>query len=150
MCIPSPASCCCAPPWRAKRNIRSGCRHRSLPEPPLSFRPSAGQPHRALPCLSAKFLYFCPMTRLQRTICLLVGCISLLAAGCNSHGDKKSEEATATLHRLPFAPLTDSLEKAKGNESAGLYFRRAELLSRNDLHELAAKDYRQSWDLQPD
>ncbi len=90
------------------------------------------------------------MTQLERTILLLVGCISLLAAGCNSHGDKKSEEETAILHRIPFAPLTDSLEKAKGDEAAGLYFRRAELLSRNDLHELAAKDYRQSWELQPD
>jgi tetratricopeptide (TPR) repeat protein len=74
----------------------------------------------------------------------------LLAMGCNGHGNKQDEERAAILSRPPFATLTDSLLQHKSNDEAGLYFRRAELLSRNDLHELAAEDYRRSWDLRPD
>ncbi len=41
-------------------------------------------------------------------------------------------------------------ENTLGADQAGLYFRRAELLSHNDQHELAAADYSRSWDLKPD
>ena len=72
--------------------------------------------------------------------------------GChnNNHDDKKAQEVSAVLHRPPFGPLTDSLDQHQGDDVAGLYFRRAELLSRNDLHELAADDYQKSWGLRPD
>jgi tetratricopeptide (TPR) repeat protein len=75
---------------------------------------------------------------------------ALLIIACNSNSNKKQTEQTAILHQLPFAPLTDSLESARGDLAAGLYFRRAELLSRNNRHELAAEDYRRSWDLSPE
>lgn len=75
-------------------------------------------------------------------------------SGCHDHQNKeatsKDQEAAAVLHRFPFAPLTDSLDQHEGTDTAGLYFRRAELLSRNNLPELAVNDYRQSWDLRPD
>ena len=54
------------------------------------------------------------------------------------------------LKQAPFAPLTDSIRQSKPADQAELYFRRAELLSRNNLHELAAEDYKRSWDLHPD
>lgn len=75
---------------------------------------------------------------------------SLLIIACNNNSNKKQDEQAAILHQLPFAPLTDSLETAKGDLAAGLYYRRAELLSRNNRHELAAEDFRRSWDLVPD
>jgi len=78
---------------------------------------------------------------------LSVAITGLFTTGCNNHEDKK-DDASAALHRLPYAPLTDSLDQAKG-DAAGLYYRRAELLSRNNLHELAVMDYQRSWSLQP-
>jgi tetratricopeptide (TPR) repeat protein len=83
------------------------------------------------------------------TLFLVVGCAGLLTTACNSHDNKKNEEEAAALHHPPYAPLTDSLQQAKGDDAAGLYFRRAELLSHNNLHELAAEDYRRSWELHP-
>jgi tetratricopeptide (TPR) repeat protein len=75
--------------------------------------------------------------------------VAFWTTACNNH-DGKKDEATTVLHRAPYAPLTDSLGNAKEEEAAGLYFRRAELLSHNNLHELAAEDYRHSWQLHPD
>jgi tetratricopeptide (TPR) repeat protein len=54
------------------------------------------------------------------------------------------------LHHAPYGPLTDSLVEAKGDAAAGLFYRRAELLAHNNLHELAAEDFRRSWELRPD
>ena len=85
---------------------------------------------------------------------LWIGCAIAGIQGCNNNNnnpdDKKAQEISAALHRPPFSPLTDSLDQHQGTDMAGLYFRRAELLSRNDLHELAADDYQKSWDLRPD
>lgn len=75
---------------------------------------------------------------------------TLLITACNSHDNKKEDEQAAILHQPPFAPLTDSLDTAKGDMAAGLYFRRGELLARSNHHELAANDYRQSWELAPE
>jgi tetratricopeptide (TPR) repeat protein len=79
---------------------------------------------------------------------LSVAIAGLLVTGCNNQADKKND-AAAALHHQPYAPLTDSLDQAKG-DPAGLYYRRAELLSHNNLHELAAIDFRRSWELKPD
>jgi tetratricopeptide (TPR) repeat protein len=85
------------------------------------------------------------------TICLsLIGFVLLLTLGCNSPANEKEAEQAAILHNAPYAPLTDSLKQAGDSNAAGLYFRRAELLSHNNLHELAVKDYRRSWELRPD
>lgn len=74
---------------------------------------------------------------------------AICLAGCGD-GNKKEDQRAAVLHRQPFSTITDSLRFVKGDEAAGLYFRRAELLSRADQHELAADDYRRSWELRPD
>ena len=89
------------------------------------------------------------MKHFLRTLLPLV-CAAGLLAGCHNEGDKKEEERAAVLHRPPFAALTDSLRSATDRDAAGLYFRRAELLSRANLHELAAADYHRSWDINPD
>ena len=89
------------------------------------------------------------MKHFLRTLLLLV-CAAGLLAGCHNEGDKKEEERAAVLHRPPFAALTDSLRSATDRDAAGLYFRRAELLTRANLHELAAADYHRSWDIDPD
>ena len=80
----------------------------------------------------------------------MVCCAVLLMTACNSLDNKKNNADAAVLHRPPYAPLTDSLTRAKGDEAAGLFFRRGELLAHNNLHELAAEDYRHSWELQPE
>ena|GEM_PF-135328 len=83
------------------------------------------------------------------TLLPAIACIGLLTTGCNNNTDK-TNGAAAVLHHTPYAPLTDSLDQAKGDLAAGLYFRRAELLSHNNLHELAAADFRRSWELRPE
>lgn len=88
------------------------------------------------------------MTRTLRTVFLLAFA-GLLTTSCNNTDKKEADQTAAVLHQLPFAPLTDSLKTAKGPEAAALYYKRGDLLSRNNRHELAASDYRQSWDLQP-
>ncbi len=84
-----------------------------------------------------------------RTLFLLVSAAAFLAA-CHNNGEKKVDEQAAVLHRPPYAALTDSLRSAKDQAAAGLYFRRAELLSKANLHELAAADYHRSWAIAPE
>jgi tetratricopeptide (TPR) repeat protein len=88
------------------------------------------------------------MKHFLRTLFLLAGAAGFLA-GCHNDGDKKTDEQTAVLHRPPFAALTDSLRSVKEKDAAGLYFRRAELLTKANLHELASADYRHSWEIEP-
>lgn len=80
-------------------------------------------------------------------LCFIGLCMMI---GCNHHGNNRDGERTALLSKPPYAPLTDSLLQHKSANEAGLYFRRAELLTQNDQHELAASDYARSWNLQPD
>src|ERR1700744_3942794 len=89
------------------------------------------------------------MNHSWKTLIVLYGMICTITS-CNSHESQQDKQKTAILHTLPFAPLTDSLDEKKGADAAGLYFRRAELLSRNNQHELAAADFKRSWDLHPD
>jgi tetratricopeptide (TPR) repeat protein len=69
---------------------------------------------------------------------------------CNGSGNGKSTDRAAILAYPPYSPLTDSIKQHLGADQAGLFFRRAELLSHNDQHELAAADYNRSWELRPD
>lgn len=84
-----------------------------------------------------------------RTLCLLLCLAGLWTTGCMNNESKNNDQQAAVLHRPPFASLTDSISVDKAADKAGLYFRRAELLSRSNLHELALKDYQQSWKLNP-
>ena len=90
------------------------------------------------------------MSKFSRTLLLVVCAAGLLSTACNGPANKKEDLQAAVLHRPPFASLTDSLAQARGAETAGLYLRRAELLSRNNFHELAAEDYKKSWELSPE
>lgn len=56
-------------------------------------------------------------------------------------------DANSLLTQPPFAPLTDSIEQSPGN--AALYERRATLLLQNEQEDLAAKDFRKAYNLQP-
>ncbi len=76
--------------------------------------------------------------------------IGLLMAACNGHDKSAREEEAAILKKPPYATLTDSINEADKGKLAGLYFRRGELLSRSDMHELAANDFKKSWELHPD
>ena len=89
------------------------------------------------------------MKHFLRTLFLLAAAAGPLA-GCHNDGNKKADEQAAVLHSPPFAALTDSLLSVKDNDAAGLYFRRAELLTKANLHELAAADYHRSWEINPD
>ncbi len=77
---------------------------------------------------------------------LLFAGLGLIA--CN--GNRRDTDLAAILKNPPYAPLTDSIQHRTGADQAGLYFRRAELLSHNDRHELALADYSRSWDLKPE
>jgi len=90
------------------------------------------------------------MNNSLRTLCLLFCFAGLWIAGCNNNSTSKNDQQTAVLHRQPFLPLTDSLSQSNAGDKAGLYFRRGELLARSNLHELALKDYQQSWKLAPE
>ena len=62
--------------------------------------------------------------------------------------DKKNAESKNILDSPPFAGITDSISRFPTD--AGLYLERAALLSQNNLHELAAADYKKSWELKPE
>ena len=72
---------------------------------------------------------------------------SVCIAGC-TWVDKNKNNPEDILGKPPFAGLTDSIKRFPGE--ASLYFRRAEILSQNNLHEIANQDYKKSWDLKPD
>ena len=81
----------------------------------------------------------------------LLACLAAtLITGCAGHDNKKQDEQAAILHQMPFAPVTDSIEHTQGSLAAGLYFRRGDLLARSNRHELAAEDFRRSWQLSPE
>ena len=76
--------------------------------------------------------------------------ISALAGACNQF-DKKDGKVVldkGILEKAPFAPLTDSVGDYP--KDPGIYFRRGELLTQNNQHELAYLDYKKSWDLKTD
>src|ERR1700730_14400724 len=62
----------------------------------------------------------------------------LVIIGCNNQKDED------LLSKPPFASITDSIQKFPGN--VNLLIRRAELLSQNNLHELAYADYKAAWE----
>ncbi|HYH56368.1 MAG TPA: tetratricopeptide repeat protein, partial [Anseongella sp.] len=76
----------------------------------------------------------------MRRSALLLFVVILLAA-CNE------SESDNVLSALPFKPLTDSIRQAPSD--AGLYSRRGRLLYANDQKDLAEKDLRKAWELQP-
>lgn len=69
---------------------------------------------------------------------------------CNNSNGGRDTDRAAILRHPPYESLTDSLDKNGSADKAGLYFRRAELLSHNDQHELAAADYGRAWEMKPD
>lgn len=85
-----------------------------------------------------------------RTLFVSFCCVLVGMTACNGSGNGGGADRSAILTLPPYALLTDSLRHQLSADQAGLYFRRAELLSHNDQHELAAADYGRSWDLRPD
>ncbi len=87
---------------------------------------------------------------------LLLCCIGLSAGvflpSCTNSGRESANETDSVLASPPYATLTDSIRRAAATPAteASLYFRRGELLAQNNLHEIAASDYKKSWELQPD
>ncbi|MHA4809854.1 tetratricopeptide repeat protein [Flavitalea flava] len=73
----------------------------------------------------------------------------ILSGACKGPENKKEDGSEAILHRPPFSGLTDSIRQARTADKPGLYVSRGELLSRNNLHELAAADFKKAWDIQP-
>ncbi|HKP32700.1 MAG TPA: tetratricopeptide repeat protein [Chitinophagaceae bacterium] len=76
----------------------------------------------------------------RRKISVLSFCVIILVACGNN--EEKNILATKT-----YASITDSLEKYPDN--ADLLFRRGELLSQNNQHELANADFQKAWKLKP-
>jgi tetratricopeptide (TPR) repeat protein len=70
------------------------------------------------------------------------GIISGSACNMPEH-DRKDD----VLKNPPYATLSDSIKQFPDN--AGLYARRAELLTQHNRHEIAYIDFKKSWELQP-
>jgi tetratricopeptide (TPR) repeat protein len=68
-----------------------------------------------------------------------------LAAGCQMAGNNNAENDL--LKTQPYASLTDSINQFPDN--ASLYLRRAELLTKNNRHEIAFYDFKKSWQINP-
>lgn len=69
-------------------------------------------------------------------------------AACHNSADRKEEDTESILESSPFAAVSDSIRHFP--QDASLYFRRAELLSKNNIHEIALADYKKSWELKPE
>jgi tetratricopeptide (TPR) repeat protein len=64
---------------------------------------------------------------------------------CQMHGNNNG--ADDLLKNPPYASLTDSITQFPNN--ASLYLKRAELLTKNNQHEIAFHDLKRSWELDP-
>jgi tetratricopeptide (TPR) repeat protein len=70
-------------------------------------------------------------------------------SSCKGPVDKKRDDRDSLLQRPPYAALTDSIRQSTPAAVAGLYLKRADLLSQHNMHEIAVDDYKRSWELQP-
>lgn len=77
--------------------------------------------------------------------------IALIAStglwSCGDDNDNGSPAVPAILQQPPYNTLTDSLTIQPDN--AGLYYKRALLLTQNNEHELAGRDWAKVWELNP-
>jgi len=88
------------------------------------------------------------MKKEGRLIFLILFCQGLLLSGCRNSSEKKEGDTESILENPPYSAITDSIRKFP--DDAALYFRRAELLSKNNIHEIAIGDYKKSWELDPE
>jgi tetratricopeptide (TPR) repeat protein len=77
---------------------------------------------------------------------LFICCLVFFISGCSETGKKKTD-MSSVLDKAPFAVYTDSIRKFP--DDIHLYFERAQLLSKNNLHEIATADYKKSWESAP-
>lgn len=68
-------------------------------------------------------------------------------AGCGLVGDKSANGFDEILQQPPYKSISDSIARMPAD--AGLLLRRAELLTRNNQHDIAYYDYRKSWEQLP-
>ncbi len=88
------------------------------------------------------------MLKPVKAFLILIGWTLLLTPACKGPSEKNEDGTHIILKSPPYASLTDSIRLFP--QLASLYFRRGDLLSRNNQHELAEADYRNAWTLQPD
>lgn len=72
----------------------------------------------------------------------------LIITGCNFNRDKNKAAASEILNNPPFESITDSIGKYPDNVL--LYLRRADMLSQQNMPELAYPDYKKAWELRKD
>ena len=88
------------------------------------------------------------MKKPGRFIFLFLFGLFLEMAACHNSTDSKEEDTESILESPPFGSVSDSIRHFPND--AALYFRRAELLSKNNIHEIALADYKKSWELKPE
>jgi tetratricopeptide (TPR) repeat protein len=71
--------------------------------------------------------------------------LSVCCCGCGLLGDKTGTDFSELLTAAPYKPVTDSINKNPSD--AGLFLRRAALLTQNNHHDIAYYDYKKSWEL---
>ena len=70
-----------------------------------------------------------------------------VVCSCNMTANNPANGFNETFQQPSFKPISDSIEKSPSD--AGMLLRRAELLTQNNLHDIAYYDYKKSWQLQP-
>lgn len=79
---------------------------------------------------------------------LLLISVAICSCGLFDSPGNTTSGFDEVLNKAPFKSLTDSISDAP--KDAGLLFRRAELLSQNNQHDIAYYDYKKSWELNPE
>jgi tetratricopeptide (TPR) repeat protein len=87
------------------------------------------------------------MIQLLKSNLLFLSFTCIWLAGCHSPDNTNNKYAENILETPPFTAISDSIRQFP--KDASLYLRRAELLSRNNDHEIAYDDYKKSWELNP-
>ena len=87
---------------------------------------------------------------MNKTASLNIFLFSLLyfsVIGCNDSVDRNKQEESDILKTPAFVSINDSIRQFPQN--AALYLQRAKMLSQNNANDIAYKDYKTSWELNP-
>jgi len=90
------------------------------------------------------------MSQSLKVLLFFTICMGTFFAACKDP-EKKNDGSDAILNQPPYAVYTDSLRQAgmASPNTAALYLERGDLLAQNNLHEIAVKDFKKAWELQP-
>jgi len=87
------------------------------------------------------------MNKPARTYIFLISILFFSVFGCNDSANRNNDEEPDILKSPSFVTINDSIRQFPRN--AALYLQRAKMLSQNNANDIAYKDYKKSWELNP-